>query len=207
MRRKVFESSSEADLEEVFAKALIGELGLVDPDGYARIVPVNFVYAQRAIYFHGALAGEKHELMRSNPKATFLAYVPYSPLPSTVMGKDGSACPASILYRSAFVRGRGSIVESTDEKALGLQKMMEKNQPEGGYLDFPSNLDFYKDELKAVAVFKVTVESFAVKNKLVQNRGPEQKADILAFLEKRATPLDLEVAERIRQELAKGSST
>jgi hypothetical protein len=41
----------------------------------------------------------------------------------------------------------------------------------------------------------------------VQNRGPEQKADILAFLEKRATPLDLEVAERIRQELAKGSST
>ena len=201
MRRKVFESTSEAHLEDICARALIGELGLVDADGYARIVPVNFAYAKGAIYFHGALAGEKFELMKANPKATFLAYVPYASIPSTVMGKDGSACPASILYRSAFVRGRGSIVQATEEKAMALQHVMEKNQPEGGYLDFPTNLDFYEAALKSVAVLKVTVESFSVKNKFAQNRSQEEKVELLAFLEKRGSPTDLEVAEAIRKEL------
>lgn len=58
MRRKVFEANSATLLEDLFARVLIGELGLVDQDGYARIVPVNFAYAEGAIYFHGALAGE-----------------------------------------------------------------------------------------------------------------------------------------------------
>jgi nitroimidazol reductase NimA-like FMN-containing flavoprotein (pyridoxamine 5'-phosphate oxidase superfamily) len=200
VRRKVFESRDAALFQDILARAQIGELGLVDEDGYPRIVPVNFAYVQGAIYFHGALAGEKFDLLKKNPKATFLAYQAFSPIPSTVLSRDGSACPATIFYRSAYAKGRGQLVEEKAEKALALQRLMEKDQPEGGYLDFLQNLDFYESALKSVGIFKVSVESFSVKDKFAQNKTPEQKAELVAFLERRGSPIDLETARIIRED-------
>jgi uncharacterized protein len=201
VRRKVFESDSAPLFQAILQRAQIGELGLVDEDGYPRIVPVNFVHAEGAIYFHGALAGEKYKLLKRNPRATFLAYQAYAYIPSTVFSKDGGACPASIFYRSAYVKGRGGLVEGTAEKAMALQRLMEKDQPEGGYLDFPHNLEFYAAELRGVGVFKVTVESFSVKNKFAQNRTPEQTAALIAFFERRGSPVDLETVRILREDV------
>ncbi len=202
MRRKVFESSGAALFQEILDRAPIGELGLVDDDGFPRIVPVNFAYASGAIYFHGALAGEKYEILRKNPKATFLAYQALSAIPSTVLSKDGSACPATLFYRSAYAKGRGSVVDASAEKAMALQRLMEKDQPEGGYTPFSEGSDFYESALRGVGVFKVSVESFSVKNKLAQNKTEEQQADLIAFLERRGTPVDLETAQRLREQRA-----
>lgn len=200
MRRKVFESNSASLFQEILDRAPIGELGLVDDEGFARIIPVNFAFAEGAIYFHGALAGEKFELLRKGPKATFLAYQAYAAIPSTVLSKDGSACPATIFYRSAYAKGRGSLVEGAEEKAMALQRLMEKDQPEGGYRRFPENREFYEAELRSVGVFKVSVESFAVKNKFAQNKTREQKAALIAFLERRGSPVDLETARILRED-------
>jgi uncharacterized protein len=202
MRRRVFESSDEAVLEQLMKEVPIGELGIVDAEGYPRIVPVNFAFLDGAVYFHGALAGEKHALLSQRPRATFMVYRAYSSIPSTVWSTDGSGCPASICYRSAHVRGRGSIVEDVGEKALALQRLMEKDQPEGGYRHFVEDAGWYEASLRGVGVFKVEAESISVKNKFVQHKSREDQLKLLAFLEARALPVDLETARIVRGQLA-----
>ena len=49
----------------------IGHLGLMDAKEYPRIVPLNFVAIDWDIYFHGSLEGEKYQLLKNKPKATF----------------------------------------------------------------------------------------------------------------------------------------
>ena len=201
MRRDIFESTDPGLLDAIMRRALIGELGIIDVNGYPRIVPVNFVYTDGAVYFHGGPAGEKYSLMTANPKVTFMVYVAYSSIPSTLFSKNGSGCTASIWYRSAFIRGRGTIVEDIAEKSRAIQLLMEKDQPEGGYLDYTANIPFYELRVRGVTVFKVTPESISIKDKFAQHKRPEDKRALIAFLEGRGLPIDIETALIIREEL------
>lgn len=81
MHRKEFEPQSyKSDFDFLCNRVDIGHLGLVD--GYPRINPLNFVAVGWDIYFHGSLEGEKYNLFKDNPKATFSVDHPYSFIPS-----------------------------------------------------------------------------------------------------------------------------
>ena len=81
MRRQELQNQDPALFREV-AGCEVGHLGLVTTGRVPRVVPLNFAAVGETIYFHGALDGEKWELLKDGAAVSFLMTVPYSLIPS-----------------------------------------------------------------------------------------------------------------------------
>ena len=196
--RRIDYGGNPEDLDDILAKTWVGQLGITDPAGYPRVVPVNFAWYNGAVYFHGASAGEKFNLFAGGQKVTFMAYIELSSVPSYWRSPE-YACPASIYYKSAYLKGVGMLVESLSEKSEALNKLMEKYQPEGGYKPISADDPLYKNGLAETAIFKVAPEKIEVKNKIGQNLTPDVRKIIIQKLVERGAPFDLVTAEEMRK--------
>ncbi len=76
MRRKHCEISNPREIDRILSLTNIGRLATNGADGYPYVTPVNFVWHERKIYFHSALAGEKLENLARDPKVCFEADIP-----------------------------------------------------------------------------------------------------------------------------------
>ena len=54
MRRKHCEVKDPKEMIRVLASTNIGRLATIDSEGYPYITPVNFVFHEGCVYFHGA---------------------------------------------------------------------------------------------------------------------------------------------------------
>ena len=189
-----------AVLREVMDTAGVGYLGLLDEAGYPRVVPLNFVYQNECVYFHGALDGEKFEIMSRSPRATFSADIPYALIPSYWVAKD-FACPATTLFKATLVRGWIRVVEDVGEKASMLQGLMEKYQPEGGYRPITLEEPLYRTALTKVAVFRLEPEHVSVKSKFQQHKAEKVRREIANRLLERDQGRDRQAAEEILRTL------
>ena len=186
-------------LAEIASICEVGYLALVTPDG-PRAVAVNFVLAEGALWYHGALAGEKFEVVAAGAPVGFTMALPHSLLPSTWSAPE-HACPATHLFKSVEVRGTCAPVASTAEKSLGLQALMEKYQPEGGFRPISADLPMYRGALKGVGVFRIAIESWSGKLKVGGNEPVQVRRRWVAKLRERGTPLDLLTADEIAKTL------
>jgi uncharacterized protein len=202
MRRYEFFSQDKEEWLDITQQAHLGYLGLVDKLGYPRIVPLNFVSLDGNIYFHGALDGEKYELLKENPKASFSVDLPFAFIPSYWESKR-SAEPASYFFKSLHIRGRGSIVENLELKAKALQSMMEKYQPEGRYDKVETLNPIYKIPLQRVGVYEVLTEEFTIKLKFGQNYSDKKIQPIIDGLKERDLPMDPATIDNIYKYRAK----
>lgn len=64
---------TDEELLEILDKAEYGVLSTIGEDGYPYGVPVNFVYEDGNIYFHGATEGHKIDNFKFNNKVSFCA--------------------------------------------------------------------------------------------------------------------------------------
>jgi len=108
------------------------------------------------------------------------------------------ACPASTLYRSVQLHGTLREVTEPAAKARMLEALMQRWQPEGRYRPIDPADPHYQRELAATLVFAVASERIDGKDKLCQNRKPEETNSILAGLWTRGDPGDVEAIEAIR---------
>ena len=70
MRRKR-QLLSEEDSIDILTKATAGTLALLGDNDYPYAVPISYVYQERKLYFHSALAGHKVDAIRKCDKASF----------------------------------------------------------------------------------------------------------------------------------------
>jgi len=200
MRRSEFQIEDNAEIEPFIKNTEVGHLGIVDQEGYPRIVPLNYIYADGSVYFHGALDGERFELYQSNPKVTFSVDVPYSIIPSYWISKD-YACPASTFFKSVHIRGSGEIVDDLPDKARFLQLFMEKYQSEGRYKEITIDDPLYKKALIEVTLYKIRAENVKAKFKLGQSLSDKMKRKIIDLLNERNIGLDRKTAEEMKKYL------
>ena len=200
MRRTVFESSDLAAYEELAQKVEVGYLGINDPDGYPRLVPLNFLLLDDCICFHGAIEGEKFEVLKQEPRVSFAIVQPYAIIPSYWITK-GYACPATALYKSVYIRGVGHVVDNIEEKARVLRAFMEKYQPEGNYIPLTAGDPMYRKPLQEVAVFRIEAERVDLKFKFGQNFNEKKRRELMVLLNERNEGLDRLTAEEIRKTL------
>lgn len=194
MRRKDFEINDINEANQFLDLQHDGILATLLNDGSPSIRAMNFARIDNDIFFHGARSGEKIEGLSKS--ASFTCYKALSLIPS-YWSDEKSACPATVLFQSVVVKGHFERVDSLELKAKALQKLMEKLQPEGKYLSFNANLDFYEKSLEQVSVFMVFQTEISYKVKLGQNWNIEKRNKIRALLVERATPLDLETVEQM----------
>ncbi len=186
MRRSELSSNRIEDYEELIA-APVGHIGIIDENNYPRIIPINFVVFNDAVYFHGALSGEKYNLIKKEPKATFSIDIPYSYIPSSFTSKK-YACNSTHFFKSMHIRGIASIVISRHDKISALQKLMEKYQPENDFE--PVNSRLYNNAIDNVGIFKITILEKDIKAKFGQNEDKKIRDQIIKNLEIRGLPID-----------------
>jgi nitroimidazol reductase NimA-like FMN-containing flavoprotein (pyridoxamine 5'-phosphate oxidase superfamily) len=199
MRRKEFATSDKSQIEEVLKSAEIGHLAYNGPDGWPRLTALNYAYDGR-ILWHGAVAGERFDCLKKDPRVTFFAVSLQTYLPSHFLYEE-NASGASVAFKSVAVRGRSRVIDDPEEKCAILNLLMEKYQPEGRYRRLTPEDEMYKKTLRATGAFALIPEEMTGKFKLVQQKSKEDRRQIAAKLTERGNPADLLVADEMMKSL------
>jgi len=199
MRRKEFEVVDRSRIEEVLRSAEIGHLAFSGPDGWPRLTALNYVYDGR-ILWHGAVAGERFECLKKDPRASFFAVSLQTYLPSHFLSEENAA-GSSVAFKSVAVRGHCQFIEDPREKCAILNLLMEKYQPEGRYNRLSPEDEMYKKVLRATGVFALIPEAMTGKFKFAQQKSEEDRGQIAAKLRERGNPSDIMVADEMMKTL------
>lgn len=198
MRRSEFTVTDWSEFTALANEITVGSLGLQTPDGFPRVVPLNFVLVDKAIYFHGADAGEKFTVFTEQPPVTFCLYKEYSLIPSYWVARD-YACPATAFFKSALVKGNALLITDVRDKARVLQCLMEKYQPEGNYRPITAEDSLYKKALEEVAIYRVSIEHLDMKFKFGQQYTETKKRLLIEKLLERNQGMDAATAAEIQK--------
>jgi nitroimidazol reductase NimA-like FMN-containing flavoprotein (pyridoxamine 5'-phosphate oxidase superfamily) len=198
MRRAEFEVTDPRAIGAILEACEYGVLSTIDGAGYPLTLPVNFVWLEGAICFHGATSGEKVDNITRNQKAGFCVTEALSLIPSYFTDPE-KACGATQFFRSVVLKGTVCAVADRAEKSAILDALMQRFQPEGGYRPITLEQSRYARMLAATAVYRLTPVTLTAKVKLGQHLNAEQMEAIIAQLEKRGKQGDRQTAEMMRQ--------
>lgn len=198
IRRAEHSENSRAEIEKLLAEASFGFLGLTTGEPYPYIVPVNFVWHDEAVWFHGSRLGQKMAELRTNAAVTFCVADEVALVPS-YFTSDKLACPATAFFRSVMIFGKAEIVEDAEIKIEALSAFMKKLQSEGGYAPFSLEDDEYRRNVKSVAVIRIAVEQMSAKFKFGQNRSESDWRKTRAGLLQRNQPRDAEAVQEMEK--------
>ncbi len=154
MRRKDREITDQAVMLEAVRECDCVRIGLIDEDGLAYMVPVNFGHTVEngslVIYFHGAGEGKKIDLIRKQPVVSFEMDCGHELKPQE------TGCGYSFAFKSIMGKGDISILEDTDSKKEAFKAIFAQ------YTD-RKDIQFNDEAIKATAVFRLKVTEWSCK--------------------------------------------
>lgn len=138
-------------IEQFLSHERTGYLGLTDRE-IPYVVPLNFVWMNESVYFHGAAQGRKIDLIHANPNCCFTVAKDYGTMVSPIPAKTDTA------YTSVMLFGVLETVTDLKEASLAMQAMLDKYVP--GYYDkglSQSHVENYRSSLGShTVVFRLT---------------------------------------------------
>lgn len=160
MRRKDREVTGRDEIIQIMKGCGVCRVALNDPEtGVPYILPLNFGLEEKdrqlTLYFHGAPAGRKYELMEKDPRAAFEMDRGHE----LILDETDGNC--TMTYESVIGQGRLTLVPE-EEKEAALMVLMRQYHAE----DFPWN----RAVLARTAVLKLTVESMTAKRRARPHR-------------------------------------
>ena len=146
--RRFKQQLSEEECLEILKTRPRGVLALLGDEGYPYAVPLNYVYEDGKIYFHGAPEGHKADAVRLSGKASFCVM-------DEGEKKEGDW---ALWFRSVIVFGKIRILEDREEilrqvLKLGLKYYPTKEEAE----------DVLKRTADRVACYELTIEHMSGK--------------------------------------------
>ncbi len=166
MRRKDREVTSFEEIIKIIDECQIIRLGLTDKNDslFPYIVPVNFAYkivkAENSkcgtenprieFYIHGAMAGRKYELLKTNQKCSFEMDLPLA-LDCIVEKKD-----ATMRYKSVMGKAQIQFLEDKEKEDAVDQIIMARYEQ-------TRNFDYNRAALPRTAVVRLTVTEITAK--------------------------------------------
>lgn len=160
----------EERINQFLEETRTGVLGIAGAD-YPYCVPVNYVWKDKAVYFHGLGSGKKNGLLETHPQVSFLVYRENG----TVM--DPVPCHADTSYMSVMIFGRVEKLTDKTESAKALQAIVDKFMPHFYRSKItPALVEKYRSAFdnQAVAIYKIipdyktAKENAAAKEELFQ---------------------------------------
>ncbi|HQK99350.1 MAG TPA: pyridoxamine 5'-phosphate oxidase family protein [Smithellaceae bacterium] len=149
MRRADKQIENPDEVLALLRKATVCRLAMVH-HGRPYLVPVNFAFKEKVLYFHSARAGAKVEALRENPQVCF--EVDFED--GIVKGK--TACSWGTVYRSVVGFGQAFFISDRAGKIEALNILMEK---------FSGDVvqSYSEEALDKVLVIGINVESITGK--------------------------------------------
>ena len=145
MRKKEYEITDFAEIEEILNRAMVCRIAMAD-GGRPYIVPMNFGYRNRALYFHTGQAGKKIELLRKNPVVCFEAEVDVEVL------RSDTACGFGMAYRSVVGSGTAVFVEDAAGKKEALDIIM-------AHYDGAGTWEYRESSFERACIIRVGIET------------------------------------------------
>ena len=150
-----------------------GRISSIDENGYPQIIPMNFVLINNIVYMHSHIRGEKLNNIKRNSKVGFEVDKNLEFLPSYFFDPNDASL-ADTLYISVVIKGEAVIVSDSTEKALALNALMKKYQPEGKYEPMRENMQV----LNQVAVIKILPNEMNGKYKIGQHMSKQKRIEL-----------------------------
>ncbi|MBW5446076.1 pyridoxamine 5'-phosphate oxidase family protein [Cohnella sp. CFH 77786] len=154
--------TDNAKIQRFLDLAKTGFLGL-SSDDVPYVVPLNFLWRDGAVYFHGAAEGRKVSVMERNTRACFTVSEEYGTIADPVPANTDTA------YMSVIIDGTVEPVTDLSEATEAMQGMLDKYVP--GYYDKPLariHVEKYVSSMGSrTAVFKLVSSSVSAKEKEV----------------------------------------
>lgn len=179
----------------LFANAPSVHVAAVGDDGAPVLRTLSAVVLDGVLCFHGGDHGEKLGLVDRAAVASCERIV--AQIASYFVHAE-LACPASTYYESAHMHGVVRRVTDLDRKAQILTAMMERYQPEGGYLPITSERVPYGKVLEKLLVCELVPERITAKLKLGQHRTLAQIERLLEGLWRRGKEGDVAALRTIQ---------
>jgi len=197
MRRKHCEIKDPKEMIRILASTNIGRLATIDSEGYPYITPVNFVFHEGCVYFHGAPEGEKLDNLTRAPRVCFEVDIPLAYL-EVDFNPDRDPCRTHQFYHSVIIRGSARVVPDGELKTNVLNALVAKHE---GNRDFPA-VTSDSTGYKTCCVVEIRPERTTAKSDLAQNK-PQQayRRFIAEHLVERGLPGDLEAVRAMGYEL------
>ncbi|OIK13289.1 pyridoxamine 5-phosphate oxidase [Bacillus sp. MUM 116] len=163
MRQKGLECKDQEKIHLFLEQEKTGFLGLADGK-MPYVIPLNYVWMDGTIYFHGAAEGRKVHIIAENATACFTVSANQGTLTHPVPAKTDTA------YMSVIVFGEAELVVDLDEAVRAMQKMLDKYVP--GYYEkalSSSHVDKYRSSLGSrTAVYKIIPNEISAKENPIQ---------------------------------------
>ena len=128
-----------------------GHLATVGPDNTPYITPINYIYADRAIYIHTKFSGRKLDNIRANSRVCFTI----NSMGNLYVGDK--ACDFSMRYWSILIEGRAEEVTDIAVKRMAIDALMEKY---GRGFEFTPATD---EDLEKVNVVRISIDELTGK--------------------------------------------
>ncbi len=145
MRKKEYEITDLAGIEAILLKAEICRLAMTD-GAVPYIVPLNFGYRDRTLYFHTGLAGKKIDLLKKNSIVCFEVDV------DAELIRSDTACGYGMKYLSVVGSGRAEFVEDRDGKKEALDIIM-------GHYSGKDSWDYREHSFERTCIIRVSIET------------------------------------------------
>lgn len=155
MRRKERQVTDINEIAEILSRCDVIHVGINGDDGFPYVIPVNFGYdisdGKIIIYFHGAKAGYKYQLIQKNKNVCVEADI-FHRYATTGSGD------ATAEYESVIGYGTAELVTG-EELGYGLTLLLEHCGFAGHFEDCMRT--------GAVALYKITLETVSGKKNLL----------------------------------------
>ncbi|PTY40478.1 pyridoxamine 5'-phosphate oxidase family protein [Brachyspira hampsonii] len=192
MRRKDFIFEDREEIYNMLNSIEFGVMALPDNIPYA--VPISFCYENDEIYFHGAMAGRKYEILKNNPKVSFSASKPYSYIPSEFL--NGKMIQTQFFF-SVFIEGEFQTIDDISRRKEILYKIVRKYEPNNNNLSIDNKIFDYAQKNMLVGVIKI--KNITAKAKFGQNISDEEIKIIIDELNTRSKDIDIETIDMINK--------
>lgn len=150
IRQEKLSCTDEQRIDQFLNQARTGYLGLADGE-FPYVVPLNFIWMNGAMYFHGAAHGRKINVIDANSNCCFTVAEDVGTMVSPIPAKTDTA------YMSVMLFGVLETVSDLNEATAAMQGMLDKYVP--GYYDknlSQSHVERYRSSLGShTVVFKL----------------------------------------------------
>jgi len=157
--------TDQQKIEAFLGRERTGVLGMASGI-FPYAVPVNYVWHNGSVYFHGMGSGKKEEILSQNPLVCFTIYKEQGTV------TDPVPCHADTAYMSVMIFGKAEKVTDHEEAAMALQKVLDKFMPE--YYSHPLTstlIEKYRSSMdgNAVSVYRLTPQEMTAKENSVES--------------------------------------
>ncbi len=157
--------TDQKKIETFLLQERTGVLGMVS-DHLPYAVPVNYVWHNGSVYFHGMGSGRKENILFQSPPVCFTIHKEHGTV------TDPVPCHADTAYMSVMLFGTAEKITDPAEAAVALQELLNKFMP--NYYSHPLTsalLEKYRSELdgNAVSVYRLTPQEMTAKENSVES--------------------------------------